>query len=337
MNISFSAGFIQKPEFISYFSGWVWIIPGIILAVLISWFYERRISRIRKSYLELQEQILQRTNELKAKEIQLSKINLMQSGLLKDLWESKRRLKQINDNKDKFFSIVSHDLKSPFNSLLGFSELMLKEFDYLPKEELKEYVSSINKSVSNVYGLLENILEWSRIQTGRMEFNPVCVELSNLIHEAFFSLSGNAIKKNIKLVSHVNKNIRAYADINMIRSVVNNLISNAIKFTGCGGEIIVMAARTGELVEISVSDNGVGMGKEEIAKLFRIDVNFSKSGTENEKGTGLGLVLCRELVEKNGGTISVESFEGKGTTFVFTLPECTQKAASEENLQHPKI
>ncbi|MGE5498429.1 MAG: sensor histidine kinase [Syntrophothermus sp.] len=337
MNTSFSAGFIQRSEFYYYFSGWVWIIPGIIVAVLVSLFYELRISRIKKSYMELQEQILQRTNELKAKEIQLSKINSMQSGLLKDLWESKRRLKQINDNKDKFFSIVSHDLKSPFNSLLGFSELMLKEFDYLPKDELKEYVSSINKSVNNVYGLLENLLEWSRMQTGRMEFKPVSIELSNLIHEAFFSLSGNAYKKNIKLISHVKKNVHAFADINMIRSVVNNLISNAIKFTGCGGEIIVMAAKVGEAIEISVSDTGVGMGKEEIAKLFRIDVNFSKNGTENEKGTGLGLVLCRELVEKNGGKISVESFEGKGTTFVFTLPEYTSKAAAEKNLQPAQI
>lgn len=298
-------------------------------------YYRLKIRKIEKKNKDLQTEMQQHAADLHSKELQLSKINSLQSNLLKDLWESKRRFKQMNDDKDKFFSIVSHDLKSPFNSLIGFSDMMLDDFENLSRQEIKDYTVSIHKSVRNVYGLLENLLEWSRIQTGRMEFFPVKLDVYSLIDEIFATLNGIALKKNIRLSNQVSKSIFAYADNNMIRSVLYNLISNAIKFTHVSGDVMVLAAETDHLIEIAVSDTGIGINREDTAKLFRIDINFTKCGTSNEKGTGLGLVLCKELIEKNGGRIHVESEPGKGSTFVFTLPKYYNKIEIEKT-EHPE-
>lgn len=306
---------------VSYHVIWIMFILVLLLMFSLMTYYKRKIRIIEQKNSELQLQMQQRAMELENKELQLSKVNSLQSSLLKDLWESKRHLKQINDNKDKFFSIVSHDLKSPFNSLIGFSDMIYEDFDNLSIQEIKEYTGFIHKSVRNVYNLLENLLEWSRIQTGRMEFFPLKIEINSLIEEIFSTLRGNALRKNISLSNQIGKNIFVFADKNMIRSVLHNLISNAIKFTAPSGEVMLLAAETERMIEISVSDSGIGINKDEISKLFRIDINFSKNGTANEKGTGLGLILCKELVEKNGGRISVESEYGKGSTFVFTLPK----------------
>ena len=230
-------------------------------------------------------------------------------------------LKELNASKDKFFSIISHDLRSPFHSLLGITEIIAEEGATLSKEEMMNFSKEIHKSLKNQYRLLENLLEWSRFQRGKMEYQPVKINLNEKVVDIINVLIGNAASKKISLVNNVGNNIFIKADQNMIQSVIQNLVSNAIKFTECKGKITVNAVEKDGMVEISVADNGVGIDPKDLYKLFRIDVQFSKLGTAREKGTGLGLNLCKELVEKHGGQIWANSVLGKGTTFTFTIPK----------------
>jgi signal transduction histidine kinase len=178
----------------------------------------------------------------------------------------------------------------------------------------------INSSAVQTYRLLENLLEWANSQRGKMPFDPVTVNVSRLFSEEILVLKEIAISKNITLKSSIPDNLTIMADENMIKTILRNLISNAIKFTNKNGSVITGASVTDNNVEISVCDNGIGMTKETIAKLFRLDANLSTRGTENEKGTGLGLILCKEFVEKHGGKIWAESIPGNGSTFKFILP-----------------
>lgn len=230
------------------------------------------------------------------------------------------QLEQSNASKDKFFSILAHDLRSPFNGLLGFANILLEDIDRLPKEDIKNFVVQINGATKSIYSLLENILQWSRMQIGRMDYQPIKINLYENINYTFNLLIGNAIKKNIVLECEVDDKIYVNADQNMLNSIIQNLVSNAIKFTESGGNVKVMATVKGKFVEISVADSGVGIKKEDMVKLFRIDAKHSTIGTAKERGTGLGLILCKELVEKHGGSIWVESKAGKGTCFNFALP-----------------
>lgn len=231
-----------------------------------------------------------------------------------------RELKELNATKDKFFSIIAHDLKNPFNTLLGFSELMLINFDAYDKKQISEFIHIIHSTSKNAYSLLENLLEWSRSQTGRIELKPAKINLFGLVVENISLLKGIANNKDIKIINEVEKNAEAFADQNMITTVIRNLLTNALKYTTKGGMVKISSEVQNDMVTIRVSDTGVGIQEENLKKLFRIDTNFSTPGTEDEAGTGLGLILCREFIQKNNGKIDVKSIFGLGSEFSFTLP-----------------
>jgi len=237
------------------------------------------------------------------------------------LIESEIRLRELNATKDKFFSIIAHDLKSPFNSIIGFSNLLIEQIQEKDYDGIAEYATIIRNSSQGAMDLLQNLLEWSRSQTGRMEFNPEYVEIVTLIDESIHLLVNSAQQKSIALSKELPRKAIAFADKAMISTILRNLISNAIKFTNPEGAIIISAEQKQNELLISVTDNGVGIKKEVIEKLFRIEEGFSTIGTKNEKGTGLGLILCKEFIEKHGGKIWVESKAGKGSRFCFTIPK----------------
>jgi len=236
-----------------------------------------------------------------------------------EIKKTNEELRKLNAEKDKFFSIIAHDLKSPFNSIIGFSEILLEQVVEKNYQGMEEYTGIILQSSQRAMDLLMNLMEWSRSQTGRMEFNPEYFEMAELIDEVELLLNNAAGQKSIVITNTLPDNIAVYADKNMMSAVLRNLISNAIKFTHPGGEIIISAEGKGGLT-VSVSDNGIGIPKDRIEQLFRIHENYSTSGTQNERGTGLGLILCKEFIEKHGGKIWVESEEGKGSIFYFTIP-----------------
>ena len=233
---------------------------------------------------------------------------------------SQRKLMELIATKDKFFSIIAHDLKNPFNSLIGFSDLLLHYYSSLDQEEIINYLGLIHKTSKQGYSLLENLLQWARSQTGNIELKPEFIDLNELFNDKLLLFMSLAEKKKIKLKAELGDNIYVYADINMVKGVLRNLISNAIKFTPEKGKITLSARGNGEFTTISVEDTGIGMAEKDKNKLFRLDVHHTTIGTGKEKGTGLGLILCKEFVEKNGGKIWVESEPEKGSTFHFTLP-----------------
>lgn len=237
------------------------------------------------------------------------------------LRESEARLRELNATKDKFFSIISHDLKSPFSAIMGFSELLASQMNEKDYEGIEEYAKIIKDSSGRALSLLTNLLEWARSQTGTMNFQPEYIELVSLINEIVELTNDSAKHKSIQIIKKIPHNIVAYVDKAMIGTILRNLLSNAIKFTGYHGEVVVTAEKKPSEVNISVSDNGVGMSKNTIGKLFRIDQNLSTKGTSNELGTGLGLILCKEFVDKHGGKICAESEIGKGSKFTFTIPK----------------
>jgi PAS domain S-box-containing protein len=244
---------------------------------------------------------------------------------LEQLEEYTEELKNLNANKDKFFSIIAHDLRSPFNGLLGFSTVLLEELQDLSPEEIKEYAGYIHTSAKTVYNLVDNLLQWSRIQTGRIEYQPIKIDLYEEVFKSLELLNSNAIAKRIKLINEIQMNSYVFADQNMLRSILQNLISNGIKFTKSSGTIKISAKEKNGLIETEIADSGIGIETKDIVKLFRIDSQFSNLGTANEEGTGLGLILSKELVEKNKGQIWVKSTVKKGTSFFFTLPKWEQK------------
>jgi PAS domain S-box-containing protein len=245
----------------------------------------------------------------------------------KAIRESERKLKELNATKDKFFSIIAHDLKGPLGIMVGFSDMLSEFWENLSEVEKKETVEGINVSSKKLFKLLENLLDWSRSQTGRIKYEPDMISLRYLIESTIILLMQNALEKDIELDAEVNEDINVFVDREMIATVIRNLVANAIKFTDSGGRIDILAEEKGDVVEVAVVDTGIGIRKEDMKKLFRIDVHHSTIGTSQEKGTGLGLILCREFVERHGGKIWAESEFGKGSTFKFTLPK--QRAGDE--------
>jgi signal transduction histidine kinase len=229
-------------------------------------------------------------------------------------------LQESNNTKDKFFSIIGHDLKSPINSLSSFSMLLMDHLESLSKDEIKMLARDVDKSLKNLSTLLDNLLQWSRSQTGAIEFHPRDFDVNALLHGNKELLRGQAETKQIHIELTNASSLSVHAHLESVDTVIRNLISNAIKFTSPGGRVTVTAKEEGDEVIISVTDTGVGIPRPLVDKLFRIDVRHSTNGTANEKGTGLGLVLCKEFVEKNGGNLGVQSIEGRGSTFYFTLP-----------------
>lgn len=234
------------------------------------------------------------------------------------------KLKELNASKDKLFSLISHDLRSPFNSLLGFSEILTTEYDTLTNEEIKEYLNVIFEASKNLYGMTNNLLQYSRFQMGRFEFNPVSLNLKKIIANALKLLKGSIIKKRLNVIQNIEVEEEVHADADMLNSIIQNLISNAIKFTNKGGDIKIFAKiipffdRPGE-IEVTVEDTGIGISKSGLDKIFSNQM-FSTPGTEREYGTGLGLLLVKEFVERNGGRIRINSRLHHGTTITFNLP-----------------
>lgn len=236
------------------------------------------------------------------------------------LRKSEAKLRELNAQKDKFFSIIAHDLVSPFNSILGFSELLLEDTQAKNYEHCSEYAEMIKQSSRMSMDLLQNLLEWSRVQTGRMQFNPSHFELLDLIEENKSLFEVIAAQKSIRIKAELTNGIILFADKQMIGTIIRNLLSNAIKFTQSGGQIQLSSSINSDQIIITVSDNGVGISPDRLENILQIDEGQSTPGTHFETGTGLGLILCREFISKHAGKIWVKSKLGKGTAFSFSLP-----------------
>ena len=237
-----------------------------------------------------------------------------------ELKVTREKLARANAAKDMFFSIIAHDLKNPFNALLGFSDLLLYSFDTLGNDKVRKYIQNIHDSGTSLYKLLENLLQWSGLQTGNIECIRKNINLLPILEKCLETLHSNFAIKNINIIKNIDPAIQVYADPDMTELIIRNLISNAIKYTHEGGEIQIDSKLTESIVEISISDNGTGIEVEDIPKLFNIDEKHSMPGTSNERGTGLGLILCKEFVNQNKGKIWAESQIGHGSVFKFTLP-----------------
>jgi len=320
---------------------WFRIISVIVVLLILISTYFSRIKQLNNQKTLLEKSVKEKTIELQEKndvlikqseelnksnnlleerQLQIEKQRLELLSQKEELIEMNSELHELNASKDKFFSIIAHDLKNPFNAIIGFSGILKEGIKTSDNEAIKKYACMINTSAVQTFRLLENLLDWANSQHGKILFSPVSINFNELLDEEFNVLNDLANGKNIELKSICSGNLIIIADKNMVKTILRNLISNAIKFTHKNGRVEVNTITNNNYVEISIKDNGIGMTKETMAKLFRIDANLSKPGTENEKGTGLGLFLCKEFVEKHGGKIWVESENGNGSTFKFTLP-----------------
>ncbi len=257
--------------------------------------------------------------------------DILWHGVIADVTERRRtddiiknqynQLQEMNRSKDKFFSVIAHDLRGPFQSLLSSSEMLATDVENLTPEQIKTFSSGLNNSLRNLYGIIENLLQWSMMQRNMLEFDPENLDLYDITNNIAEILNQSAAKKDISVTNKIGRKTNVFADLFMLRSVIQNLLVNAIKFTKTGGQIIISSLNKGRFVEISVQDNGIGMEKSKIRDLFGPSAVISTRGTSGEKGTGLGLTLCKEFVERNGGEIIAESKLGKGSKFTFTLPK----------------
>ena len=243
----------------------------------------------------------------------------------KALKDSEKRLKKNNLTKDKFFSIIAHDLKSPFNSMLGFSQMLNNDFEKYEIDKQRKFINIIHTGIQNTYKLLENLLIWSQTQRGTIIYKPKELNLFLISNEVIELLNQLAVNKSIKIINQIRESVNVFADEDMLSTIIRNLLSNAIKFTPIGGVIIItehnkLIANNQEVVEITVEDNGVGISPEIKSKLFNIGESTTTKGTENETGTGLGLIICKEFIEKHKGDFRIESVVGQGSKFIFTLP-----------------
>ena len=238
-----------------------------------------------------------------------------------ELTMSTDNLVKLNDTKDRFISIISHDLRTPFSSILGFTDLLLSDKD-LKENERRQYIEFIQESSKSMLSLVNSLLDWTRLQTGRIKFEPERIEACKIIESSLNAMLGTAFQKNIEITTYVRDDVFIFVDKDLILQVFNNLISNAIKFTPSKGSIRISVTNSPKIrfLEFSVKDTGIGIKPDNMNKLFRVDTKFTSEGTEGEKGTGLGLSLVNEIIEKHGGSIRVESKLGEGSEFKFTLP-----------------
>jgi len=247
---------------------------------------------------------------------EIDQITILKKNII--IQQDKIKLEELNLTQNKLFSIIAHDLRNPFNNILGLSELLLE--NDTDKSESEEYIELIKSTAKNTLNLLDNLLNWAKSQTGDLGFVPKKIGLSKVIFETIELTASLAKSKNISLNFSPINDTELYTDRNILGTILRNLISNAIKFTNQGGCINILATTNVHQIEISISDNGVGMSEETISKIFDTSTTMTSLGTENEGGSGLGLVLCREFVKKLGGHLWVESEVGKGSNFKFTLP-----------------
>ena len=256
--------------------------------------------------------------DIRLKELTAANEELMQKK--EALKENEKKLLQLNVDKDRFISILGHDLRSPFSGLLGLSELLTSNIRKFDIDEIEIFANYINSSAQITYNLLDNLLIWGRSQTGRILFNPQKLNLAEICNNIHELLSSSAYAKNITINYSVAKEINVFADIDMLKTILRNLVSNSIKFTNKNGEIHVSAVQSNSDITISVTDNGIGIKPENLAELFDISHMHTTTGTAEEEGTGLGLIICKDFVEKHGGEIGAESEPGKGSRFYFTMP-----------------
>jgi len=236
------------------------------------------------------------------------------------LTEKNEELQIINSEKDKLFSIIAHDLRSPFSSFLGLTQVMAEELETLSMDQLQEIAGSMRKSATNLFRLLENLLQWSRIQQGSIPFYPAQIELIPIVEESIALVIDSANKKGIEIKYDIPYNTMVYADSNMLQTIIRNIVSNAVKFTPKNGKVDIEARTiSGKNVEISIGDTGIGMSSSVVDNLFRLGSQTNRTGTDGEPSTGLGLIICKEFIDKQGGKIWVESEEGKGSVFYFTI------------------
>jgi signal transduction histidine kinase/ligand-binding sensor domain-containing protein len=331
-----------------YKSWWFRVFLIALTTVMVYTLYNLRLRLYKKRQKELKLLIQKSTNDLEEKnkllvqrQVQIEKQDeeiKIDSAILKEanellyerqlqiqqqaeqLKETNNQLSILNATKDRFFSIIAHDLRNPFNVVSGFSEILLRNIDKLPKEKVYKFLNMIHVSSTSGNSLLENLLQWSRSQTGRIAFEPVNINLAVIAEETIRLLSGEADRKSIELQQIIDDRINVMADENMLKTVLRNLVSNAIKFTDEKGKVTIKAAPDNSFAEISVTDTGIGITDENKEKLFRVDVIVTTKGTAKESGTGLGLILCKDFVERHNGKIWVESEVGKGSDFKFTIP-----------------
>jgi signal transduction histidine kinase/ligand-binding sensor domain-containing protein len=302
----------------------------MILAIIsiIAYIFLSRVRKLKNQKVLLEKLVAVKTSELQDKNNILEQrrhlIEEQKEELLTQkeaLIEMNNELNELNASKDKFFSILAHDLRGPLSSFVGATEILSEDFLTMEKVEIRDLVVSMKTSATNIYSLLENLLEWSRLMRGRMDFVPEKINLKNSIEKCISVLSENAEKKRIEIAVIIPDEMEVFADNHMFDGVVRNLVSNAIKFTPSGGKVSVIAdQRSDNSIEIQISDSGIGMSPDLISKLFLLNEKTSRKGTDGEPSTGLGLLLCKEFIEKHGGKIWVESEQDKGSVFKFTFP-----------------
>ena len=300
----FDYSFTIRPP---WWNTWWFYLFVIILSVSLIYSYIKwRERELEHQKIILERKVEKQTFELKQKNDEMRVKN--------------EELQTTNSEKDKFLSIISHDVRGPLGSFIGLTELMADGLQLYTMNEIQQMAESMKNSAANLFDLLGNLLEWARMQRGLVAFNPEKLILKDVFKESSEIFNQLARNKLILILVDIPDNLTVFADKNMLGSIVRNLVSNAIKFTHKGGEVSINAKATeNNCVEISVTDTGIGMKKEMVSNLFRIDTNISRPGTDGEPSTGLGLLLCKDFVEKQGGRIWAESEVGKGSTFYFTL------------------
>lgn len=278
----------------------------VIIVLAIFTYIKMRVRKLKHDKKILEQKVMERT-------LQIEEQNRL-------IVSKNQELKDLIGTKDKLFSIIGHDLGNQFNIIVGFLEVLVSDFKKLDASKVEYHLINISNSSKYAYNLLENLLTWARMQTNMIQYNPETFIVNEKINESLELLKGASAKKNIKIEVKSEEEITIYADVNMFSTVFRNLVANAIKFTGENGKISIYMNKNQDFCEITVKDNGVGIAEEDIRKIFKIDSKHKTLGTKGEKGTGLGLILCKDFVEKNGGNIAVKSEVGKGSEFTFTLP-----------------
>lgn len=267
---------------------------------------QQLVAELQEINEQLEQKVMERTAELEK--------------AFKEINGQKKELEELNATKDKFFSIVAHDLRSPVSALAGFSQMLANNGNRLSPEKITAYSEELNKSAKNTLSLIENLLTWASTQMNKVDYSPDLIDAEEMINQTISQLTTVASSKKIALEKELAPDLKIFADKDHLTLVLRNLISNALKFTNEGGKVTVSTKCAADnKVEISVADTGVGMGIEKLTHLFSIEDAQSTKGTAGEKGTGLGLILCKEFIEKNGGKIEVASLQGMGTTFTITL------------------
>lgn len=286
----------------------------LILLITLIWFLNKRnTARLTRKNKQLEALVAMHTQNI-------SKQKEMLQNQAEELSESNKKLEQLNATKDKFFAIISHDLKSPFNSILNLTELLITDYDNLDNTQKKEILGSLNKSSQLTFELLESLLTWATSQLGKIAISPELLNLKELVETSITPYKQLASEKKIEISINIPPDTKLTVDKNSAIAIISNLTNNAIKFTPEGGTVTINYHQKGDNIELHFIDTGVGIDPDIMDNLFKIDKITTTKGTNNEEGTGLGLILCKEFVNKNGGEISVISEKGKGSNFIVSLP-----------------